>query len=274
LDPLQDIAAFHSNLLVLQSKGCLSSAESGRVRRVVSEKFPLPPSIAYRYQLGSYDTTGFFELTPDFRLEVVSPIYDSDVQSLEHQTGYETAYYRFRSLPGDNRLTVSLASVAEYHNSQTPIAKSAPTNKLNLPASPSYFHLLFKTDKTSIHQVTRAFLLSSTDESKLYAGTKQLRAASIDACDAVSTSGVSCIGFPQNLGVTPELRIRANGQEVFVPLDGMVANALGIHNIFADVPKNLHVTRLFEGNRIPIVFDPTDKDILRLTLMPGDELTL
>src|SRR5947209_12469328 len=46
-------------------------------RRAVAERSPLPPSIAYRYQLGSYDTTGFIELTPDFRLNVVTPIYDA-----------------------------------------------------------------------------------------------------------------------------------------------------------------------------------------------------
>jgi hypothetical protein len=271
LDPLQDIAAFHSQLLVLESKGCLSSAEAGRIRRVVSERFSLPPSIAYRYRLGSYDTTGFFELTPDFRLEVVSPIYDG-VQSLGHQTGYEIAYYGFTSLPGENRLTVSLTSVAEFHASQTAIAKTAPKNNLNFPASPSFLHLLFKTDKTSARHITRAFLLSSTDESKLYAGTKQLQSASVDACQAVSTSGVSCIGFPPNVGVSPELRVRANGKEMFVQLDGMVLDALGMHNVSASVPKNLHVTRLFQGKRVPIVFDPADKDILRLTLVPGDEL--
>jgi hypothetical protein len=52
LDPLQDIATFHSQLLVLQARGCLSFTEAARMRRTVSEKFPLPPSIAYRYQLG------------------------------------------------------------------------------------------------------------------------------------------------------------------------------------------------------------------------------
>lgn len=273
LDPLQDIAAFHSKLLVLQSKGCLSSAEAGRIRQVVSEKFPLPPSIAYRYRFGSYDTTGFFELTPDFRLEVVSPIYDGDIQSLEHQTGYETAYYGFTSPAGDNRLIVSLTSVAEFHNSPTAIPKSAPASRLNFPASPSFFHLLFKTDKTSARHITRAFLLSSADESTLYTGTKQLQAASVDTCDALSTSGVSCIGFPQTVGVSPELRVRANGKELFVQLDGIVAVALGIDNSSPDVLKNLHVTRLFQGKRIPIAFDPADNDILGLTLMPGDELT-
>ena len=204
---------------------------------------------------------------------MVSPVYEGDVQSLEHQVGYETAYYGFRSLSGDNRLTVSLTSVAEFHNSPTAIPKSAPASRLDFPASPSFLHLSFKTDKTSAGRITRAFLLSSEDESTLYAGTKQLQEASVDACDAVSTPGVGCIGFPQTVGVSPELKVRANGKEVFVQLDGNAAVALGIHNASADVPKNLKISRLFQGKRIPIAFDPADKEILRLTLMPGDELT-
>ena len=77
LDPLQDIGKFHEELLQRESKGCFSSTDARQIRRAVAERFPLPPSIAYRYELGSYDTTGFFELTSDFRLNVVSPIYHS-----------------------------------------------------------------------------------------------------------------------------------------------------------------------------------------------------
>lgn len=273
LDPLQDIATFHSQLLVLEAKGCLSSTEATRLRRTVSEKFPLPPLIAYRYQLGSYDTTGFFELTPDFRLEIVSPIYDSTAQTVEHQAGYETAYYGFRSVSTDNRLAASITSVAEFRPGQPSVPKTSPRNRVDFPKSPSFFHLLFKTDKTSARHITRAFLLSSANASSLDRGTKQLQTASVDTCEAVSTSGVGCIGFPPNFGVSPELRVRVNGNEVFVRLDGTVLDALGLPNLPDVAPKNLGVTRLFQGKRLPIQFDGGNNDILRLTLMPGDEIT-
>jgi hypothetical protein len=274
LDPLQDIGTFHTQLLQLESKGCFSSVEARRIRRAVVERFPLPPSIAYRYELGSYDTMGFFELTPDFRLSVVSPIYDSDhSQTAEQQIGYEVAYYNFRSAPNDTHFTPSLTSVAEFHPSQPTIPKNSPTNKVDFPASPSYFHLLFKTQKTSARNVTRAFLLSSTDELQLDVGTKELRAAPVDTCEAVSTSGVRCIGFPPTFGVSVELRVRVNDKETFVQLDGIVLDALGLPNLSAQVPKNLRVTRLFQGRHVPIVFDQTKKDILAVTLMSGDEIT-
>ena len=273
LEPLQDIGTFHAQLLQLESKGCFSSVEARRIRRAVAERFPLPPSIAYRYQLGSYDTTGFIELTPDFRLNVVTPIYDADSQTLEHQIGYEIAYYNFAPAAGDGRVTASLVSVAEFRPGQPETVTTTPRNRVDFPTSPSYFHVAFKTEKTSARHVTRAFLLSSTDELQLDAGTKQLQDASVDTCEIVSTSGVKCIGFPPNFGVSVELRVRVNHKEAFVQLDGIVLDALGLKNLSADVPKSLRVTRLFQGRPVPIVFDRTKKDILALTLMPGDEIT-
>jgi len=134
LDPLQDIGKFHEELLERESKGCFSSTEGRRIRRVVAERFPLPPSIAYRYELGSYDTTGFFELTPDFRLNVVSPIYqDGKTKAVEHQLGYEVSYYSFRSAVNDGRLTASLTSVTEFRTGEPETPKAAPRNRVDFP---------------------------------------------------------------------------------------------------------------------------------------------
>jgi hypothetical protein len=273
LDPLQDIGKFNEALLERESKGCFSSTEGRRIRRAVAERFPLPPSIAYRYELGSYDTTGFFELTPDFRLNVVSPIYqDGQTRAVEHQLGYEVSYYNFRSAANDGRLTVSLTSVTEFRTGEHEMPKAAPRNRVDFPVSPNYFRLVLKTERSSTRQITLTFLLGSPDEQQLDTGTKQLQAASVDSCQAVSLSGVTCISFPFDFGVSAELRVLANGRETFVQLDGIVLNALGLRNLSADVPKNLRITRLYQGRRVPVMFDPLTKDIFRLSLMPGDEL--
>jgi hypothetical protein len=273
LDPLQDIGKFHEELLERESKGCFSSTEARRIRRAVAERFPLPPSIAYRYELGSYDTTGFFELTPDFRLNVVSPIYqDGQLKTVEHQLGYEVSYYNFRATPNDSRLTASLTSVTEFRTGEHETQKAAPRNRVDFPSSPSYFRLVLKTEKSSTKQITLSFLLGSADEQQLDAGTKQVQASSVDSCQAVTLSGITCIPFPFDFGVSAELRVRTNGRDTFVQLDGIVLDALGLPNLSADVPKNLQITRLYQGRRVPVVFDPTTKDIFRLNLMPGDEL--
>lgn len=274
LDPLQDIGKFHEELLERESKGCFSATEAQRIRRAVAERFPLPPSIAYRYELGSYDTTGFFELTPDFRLNVVSPIYqDGQTKTIEHQLGYEVSYYSFRSAANDGRVRASLTSVTEFRTGEHETPKAAPQNRVDFPASPNYFRLVLKTERSSTKQITLTFLLGSPEKQQLDAGTKQLQAASIDSCRAVALSGVACISFPFDFGVSTELRVRTNGREAFVQLDGIVLDALGLPNLSADVPTNLRITRLYQGRRVPVTFDPVAKDILRLTVMPGDELT-
>jgi hypothetical protein len=273
LDPLQDIGEFHEELLERESKGCFSPAEARRIRRAVAERFPLPPSIAYRYELGCFDTTGFFELTPDFRLNVVSPIYqDGQPKTVEHQLGYEVSYYNFRASQNDSRAGVSLTSVTEFRTGEHETPKTAPRNKIDFPSSPNYFRLVLKTEKSSTKQITLSFLLGSPDEQQLDAGTKQLQAASVNSCQAVTLSGVTCIAFPADFGVSAELRVRTNGSESFVRLDGIVLDVLGLRSFSADVPKNLQITRLYQGRRVPILFDPTTKDIFRLNLMPGDEL--
>jgi hypothetical protein len=273
LDPLQDIGKFHEELLERESKDCLSSTEARRIRRAVAERFPLPPSIAYRYELGSYDTTGFFELTPDFRLNVVSPIYQAgETKTVEHQLGYEISNYSFRSAANDDRITAFLTSVTESRMGEHETPKDAPRNTVDFPSSPNYFRLVLKTEKSSTKQITLSFLLGSTNEQQLDAGTKQLQAASVNSCQAVTLSGVRCIAFPADFGVSAELRVRANGRDTFVQLDGIVLDALGLRNLSADVPKNLQITRLYQGRRVPVLFDSASKDIFRLSLMPGDEL--
>src|SRR5258708_39989128 len=147
LDPLQDIGKFHEELLELESKGCFSATEAHRIRRAVAERFPLPPSIAYRYELGSYDTTGFFELTPDFRLNVVGPVYeDGQTKTIEHQLGYEVSYYSFGSAPNDDRVTASLISVTEFRTGEHETPKTAPRNRVDFPSSANHYRLVLKTE--------------------------------------------------------------------------------------------------------------------------------
>jgi hypothetical protein len=272
LDPLQDIGKFHEELLGRESKRCFTSTEARRIRRAVAEQFPLPPAIGYRYQLGSYDTTGFFELTPDFRLNVVSPIYqDGQSKTVEHQLGYEVSHYNFKAA-NDNRVMASLTSVTEFRTGEHETPKAAPRNRVDFPSSPNYFRLVLKTEESSTRQITLSFLLGSVDEQRLDAGTKQLRASSADSCQAVTLANITCIAFPFEFGVSAELRVRTNGRETFVRLDGIVLDALGLPNISADVPKNLQITRLYQGRRIPVKYDEATKDIFRLNLIPGDEL--
>ena len=92
VDPLLAIDKFRLTLAERQAKGCLRAIESERLRRAIVEHFPLPPAIAYFLQMGSYDITGYFDLTPDFRMQITSPIYPPGTEpSTKSLLGYETA---------------------------------------------------------------------------------------------------------------------------------------------------------------------------------------
>ena len=161
----------------------------------MAERFPLPPSIAYRYELGSYDTTGFFELTSDFRLNVVSPIYqDGQTKTIEHQLGYEVSYYSFRSAAND-RVTASLTSVTEFRTGEHETPKAAPRNRIDFPESPTYFRLVLKTERSSTKQITLTFLLGSPEEQQLDAGTKQLQSGGRTSASICGAQRARSAGF-------------------------------------------------------------------------------
>jgi hypothetical protein len=75
VDPFREIGAFRAELFQLEERGCLKPAEAQRILRAVPEEFPLPPLVGYHFQLGNFDTTRYFDLTPEFRMEVISPAH-------------------------------------------------------------------------------------------------------------------------------------------------------------------------------------------------------
>src|SRR5436853_4107968 len=129
-DPLIAIDKFRSALSERQARDCLRAIENERLRRPIVEHFPLPPAIAYFLQMGSYDITGYFDLTPDFRMQITSPIYRGTEPSPQTLLGYETANYTFDAAGPDNRTRLRLASATEVLIGAAPIEKRTLRNEL------------------------------------------------------------------------------------------------------------------------------------------------
>jgi len=94
-----------------------------------------------------------------------------------------------------------------------------------------------------------------------------------DFCTTLSITDVKCTILPKNFGVSPELRIRVNQEDAFVRVGGMVQEILDLENPEAGPPPSLKVLRPFQGRLVPINFDRSSTDILRLVLLPGDQIT-
>jgi hypothetical protein len=273
-DPLLALEKFRSDLLDRQAQGCLTPEESARLRRSLVEKLPLPSAVAYFFLLGSYDVTGYFDLTPDFRMQVTSPIYPTGVAaSPDRLLGYETANYVFRGEPRRNRVHLSLESATEVLIGEAPVEKHTLRNELSFSQSPSYFRLLFMAEESSTDRVTRAILLSAPDQARLALATAKRQVSAEDFCGTLLVPDTTCTIFPKNFGVSPELRVLVNGEFKFVRVGGFLMEVLKLDDPENGAPATLKVRRLFRGRLVPLKFDRSSADILRLVLLPGDQIT-
>ena len=269
----RDTDAARADVLTLATKGCLTSQEDERLRLALVEHFPLLPDAGHVFLFGDYGFTGVFDLTSDFRLHIIGPVYaPGSSVSTSKPTGYETTDYVFAGPGGDRRVTMSLSSVTETQLGRTEgVQKSAPQNALPFPRSLAYFRLLFRNDLSSSNH--SATIISAGDETQLNEATRLRESGPVDSCEGVSVQGATCTTFGAAFGVNAEMRVRVNGREVFVRVGGTVRDAIELRRPAA-APPNLMVRRLYQGRLIPITFDPASQDILGLVLMPGDEITV
>jgi len=133
--------------------------------------------------------------------------------------------------------------------------------------------LLFMTDENTSDCITRAVLLSAPDETELNKAAARPGSRPDDFCITFSIADVNCTILPKNFGVSPELRVRVNQKDAFVRVGGMVQEVLDPVDPEAGPPPSLKVLRPFHGRLIPIKFDRSSRDILRLVLLPGDQIT-
>jgi hypothetical protein len=296
VDPLVGMEKFHADLLDRQSKGCLRPDENTRLRRAIVENLPLPPTIAYFFDLGSYDITGYFDLTPDFRMLTTSPIYRPDAElTPDNLIGYETAHYVFVADPNpdatplaaahanrfaiaadsnSDRIRISLSRATEVINGNPAIEKRTLRNDLHFSQSPGYFRLLFMADDNAATvRITRAIMLSAPDQTRLAQAVASRQDSAENYCATLAVPGVTCTIFPRNFGVSPELRVRTNGQDFYIRVGGFLQEAIDRPHAESGPPKTLKVRRLFRGRLVPIKFDVNSDDILKLVLLPGDEIT-
>lgn len=278
VDPLFAIDKFRLDLTERQTKGCLSPLEGERLRRAIVESLPLPPAIAYFLQLGSFEVTGYIDLTPDFRMQVTDPIYPSGAEtSVANLLGYETANYIFIREGRENRMRLRLASASEVPINGASFEKLTLRNELPFSKSPGYFRLLFMAEESGSNlimssHITRAVLLSAPDENKLSQAVPGRGTSANEFCTEVARTNLSCTVFPKNFGVSPEVRILVNQKEVFLRLGGMVQEVPNLETA-GGPPASLKILRPFHGRLIPIKFDRSSGDILKLVLLPGDQLT-
>lgn len=122
LDSAQNLEAFRRDLQDRVVNGCLRSDESQRITRTIAESFPLPPGVSNFIRFGG-GPAGFVDLTPDFRLKVVTPVRESD--NTKEIVGYQIAYYHITSEPKSARVKISFDSASTSESKEAPADQSA-----------------------------------------------------------------------------------------------------------------------------------------------------
>jgi hypothetical protein len=270
VDPLLGVEAFRRSLTEIEARGCIGPGESYSFRQALAQKLPLPPFLSYRLLVGSFDLTGAFDLSSDFRLAITSPVYaDAARESAAQLTGHETAYYSLVSSGSPDHVRIALATVTETPLSGTPVKARTPQNHFPISESLAYWRVLFRSEQAGGNSITRAILLSAANGTELDRTQEKIRQASTDFCASASGPDVSCYAFPASSAVNPELRVMANGKPVFVQASyATLGGAVDVQPL----PKDLRVRRLFEGRLIPVKFG-AERDAGEMQLMPGDRIT-
>lgn len=234
-DTAKSIEAFRAGLL---KEGCLTAQERSRIIAAITERFPLPTMTAYQFRFGSFIQAGFVELTPDFRLKVVSPVPSGDV---------EVAYYSIAAEPSGDRMRIAVDS---------PVSNPP----LPFPAAANYFRVLFWTSLSSANHY--ATILATGNRQALENATREFQAQPDGSCKVALGPGVACIPVPPKWAVNAELRVSVNGKDTYVGIGGTAGQAAGNQ-------PHIHVMRMFQGRPIPV----KGENLQRLVLLPGDRIT-
>jgi hypothetical protein len=253
VDSLAQLEGFREALAAREDSGCFRDDEGAHLRQAIAETFPFPPQIAAFLRFGTYQRTGFIDLTPDFVMRLVSPAgADPDV-----------SFYEVKRVPGDNRVRITLASGAG--------------RALAFPEKPAYFRYLYWTGGAT-HNF-RTTILGVPERAMLADATTKFLADPEGYC-AKPGAEVFCQSIAVTVGMNAGFCVHINGKDVFVRLGGQVGEALGearngmrLIRGAQPPPQNVTVRRMFHGKLIPIKIDGPANNILSLVAMPGDEIT-
>jgi hypothetical protein len=237
------------------SEWAAKCGDPGLAERVLNA---VPLSAAGRIRLTSDADirTGFFDLTPNMRLEVITatsaPMEITSVTGTDKSlqvdltgavpaaAGREVAWYGFEPRSGGgSRLVPIVPGATNYYTAFGPQA--------------AYFRFFYMADQMSVVAGAPSF-------------DKLPRA--LDACD--KPDGPQCIAVPPKVGVNVYTRVMVNGQAVVVSSATLRTVILATKKRPEEALPTLTITKPYRGRQTPVKFDRADAAILNFQLS-GDE---
>lgn len=275
--PLRDLAwwsSFRDTLERREGEGCVGPGDAVRLAGRIIENVEIPSWLAYQLRYGNSGSTGYLDLEPQFAMKWMTPLLKSGVL---RYTGpkdiarYETMIYRLKPRSGGG---VKLELETVEHNVQGGFTydRRPTAPPLVLPDSARFLRYFFRTWRATNDR--RIALLAVKRRSQLDPLTKRFEADPEGFCRSIPVSEAMCLAVPNESILVPEVEVRANGKPAWVPVGGTLGDALNRAKVKMgkETLQNLTVLRPWSGQLLPIEFDRSRPDILRLVMIGGESI--
>ena len=275
-----------------ESQGCIAAGEGLKLAARIVESLPLDPHAAWRLLHADDRQTGYVDLGPETRLQVVSPILREgappdapilDASSLTGEgnrltltlkstpnlVGYETAWYALQPKAGQIGFAIAPLSAEKHIQGKVENAAAPATNYLTFGPQAAYYRLFYKADQGEVVEV----VLAAPTRAEL---DRQTQAFNSDPALCAQVSTQACVVIPKRVALNPFLAIALNGSETTVPVGSTVRAAVQIATGARTIehpPPELKVYKLYAGKPVPVEFDPASLEILGLVLNGGERIS-
>jgi hypothetical protein len=274
-----------------ESQGCIAAGEGLKLAARIVESLPLDPRAAWRLLHADDRQTGYVDLGPETRLQVVSPILregappdalildDSNLtgegnrltltlKSTPNLVGYETAWYAIQPKAGHIGFAITPLSAEKHIQGKVEPAAAPATNYLMFEPQAAYYRLFYKADQGEVVEV----VLAAPTRAEL---DRQTQVFNSDPALCAQVPSQACVVIPKRVALNPFLAIAVNGSETTVPVGSTVRSAIqattGARNIERPPPE-LKVYKLYAGKPVPVEFDGASPEILGLVLNGGERI--
>ena len=268
-----------------ESQGCIAAGEGLKLAARVVESLPLDPRAAWRLLHADDRQTGYVDLGPETRLQVVSPILregtppDAPILDASNLTGegnrltltlkstpdligFETAWYAVQPKAGQIGFAITPLSAEKHIQGKVEPAAAPATNYLKFGPQAAYYRLFYKADQGEVVEV----VLAAPTRAEL---DRQTQAFNSDPALCAQVPSQACVVIPKRVALNPFLAITVNGSETTVPVGSTVRAAIHLDR----VPPDLKVYKLYAGKPVPVEFDRASPEILGLVLNGGERIS-
>ena len=262
----------------LREAGCFPDTKLS-IRDFILQSLPMKPTDSLFNYYGYLADRSGLDLTPGMRLKIERAYFQpAEVGEEEHSAklflGLSTAYFKLQ-LASNGKIRFHQKGTARYTPASLTHQLQEGTSDLGVTSIPPerHFRLLFNTYFVPEKHTRSTAIIGATYTSQLDQLDKELRAHPDEDCkNAAATYGAICFGFPGFVTLTPQVKVELNGKAKFVDLGTKIKELLSRSQ--ADALKSLRIQRRFLDSYCDLHFDPADLNVLSLTLVAGDRVSL